>query len=417
MDTTASQVISNSYIPPRLAEQNSRFLNRVALKSLLELVKIWSRWPATKPKHNIGSEVDLFTESNITKKKLIDKILVEYWPNGLNLLQLSQIDTQLIVKKPSASSMGSSGWTSSMAKIPLSGEELMITIEPQLFLDQLMTHLSKVYLCHSYVAKHPVLPLTIIRVQVFDFIPMKKRIPSKDELVSHKPFFLAIPQNSPFVIHTAFQDSVTKTIMQSIELTLSSSTRQVVLAPTNDPPVKTLEALHIFKGNSRFSNSLGSWQPYADGDVDMPVLGEEKNHPIVKVNRIDNNAVSNRPTREQIAMLRFKGTVDPLKSERLFEDTRAIKEVEEDNTNPYSSIAPVQFVKLALKSADDSNENPITIKFTGTDVYAGLYELAVKGPVDAALIPEALTGEYGVESGTLENGKFTKEETILLDNN
>lgn len=126
-----SGILSNSYIPPLRATQIDRELQKLPPDSLYNLTHLWLSIPSTQPVPNAYLRRKGYTKSSLAdtfltklkslknfknktqlKKKLINTILVEFYPNGLNTLQLAQIDVQLLVDRPTSSS-----WISSTVKI------------------------------------------------------------------------------------------------------------------------------------------------------------------------------------------------------------------------------------------------------------------------------------------------------------
>lgn len=148
-------------------------------KCLKKLASLKSRYPAKSQ----------------LKKKLINTILVELYPRGLNTLQLAQIDVQLLVDRPSGV-----GWVSSTMKvvdktekIPNGEDDLedegrnnavkglrdyTVSLDSQLFLDRFVTSLANLYLIHVYISRHPYFPLILVRVQMYDY-SYGRRAPSK----------------------------------------------------------------------------------------------------------------------------------------------------------------------------------------------------------------------------------------------
>ena len=88
--------------------------------------KVHSAWFQQK----ITKEVSEFRKSinRTPKRKLIDKIIFEYWTQGLNLLQISQIDCQLIVDK----SNSAQSWIYSTVK-DMHDKIVPISINPREF--------------------------------------------------------------------------------------------------------------------------------------------------------------------------------------------------------------------------------------------------------------------------------------------
>ena len=88
--------------------------------------KVHSAWFQQK----ITKQVSEFRKliNRTPKRKLIDKIIFEYWTQGLNLLQISQIDCQLIVDK----SNSAQSWIYSTVK-DMHDKIVPISINPREF--------------------------------------------------------------------------------------------------------------------------------------------------------------------------------------------------------------------------------------------------------------------------------------------
>lgn len=300
-----SGILSNSYIPPLRAHQIEKELVKLSPDSLYSLTYLWFTLSATQPTPNHDQIQQGYTKESLAKifikrldnikkikaksqmkRKLMNLILVEFYPQGLNTLQLAQIDVQLLVDKPN-----SNLWTSSTAKIvnsvsesPAEGDELqklrnyIFSLDSQLFLDNFILNLSNLYLSHVYISRHPYYPLILIRIQMYDHsyrhpidttssrlisdltnaslektakIQFEKdfknivnnksetkadkfkrnglqrqiKIQHQPQIIPHKPFYILLPISSPHIIHTPStnDDVSTKLIIQTLESTLSYS--------------------------------------------------------------------------------------------------------------------------------------------------------------------------------------------------
>lgn len=412
--------LSNTYIPPLPPKTTFQILNRLATKSLYDLSELWARWAPTQRQLTREEKDDGLTQSQMseivvesirsmrekkqTKVRLINAILVDFWRTGLNLLQLAQCDIQYIVDKPNNYS-----WISSTAKFT-NGENYTFSLDSQVFLDRLVHELGSLYLVHVYISKHPHFPLTLVRVQLFDTGVMKRESRSKSkspDIFSRKPYYLAIPLSSSQIIHGETRDQLSKLILQAVERSISSSVKQIRLSPNTEAPVKNLESMHIFKGVSRFSQSIGPWAKYADGTVDRSPLADPKEV------ETEQPVLDEESERKAIANIRFKGSAEPLQPDRLFEDTRPVKQrklehlVENRNydKSQYSSIAPIQFARFDLSDRECSEVN-IRMRLRGNDIFGGLHEMCARGDADARRIPSWLTGEEGMSSGVITDGVF-----------
>ena len=160
----------------------------------LQFIILWTKLKNTQPKPpsstlsmvstKITKQVSEFRKliNRTPKRKLIDKIIFEYWTQGLNLLQISQIDCQLIVDK----SNSAQSWIYSTVK-DMHDKIVPISINPREFLNNLVKNLSSLYLSYIYICKHPKLPIILIRIQVFDLNGMD--ITEKPHIISHKAYF------------------------------------------------------------------------------------------------------------------------------------------------------------------------------------------------------------------------------------
>ncbi|QPG74807.1 hypothetical protein FOA43_002143 [Brettanomyces nanus] len=468
-----SGILSNTYIPPLSPNTIAKELSRLSTESLFNLVELWFTLPVTQPTPNKQKRRHGVTQQQLVekfkvvvkslraaksskKRKLIDRILVDFYPEGLNALQLAQLDIQLMVDKPNLYT-----WVSSTAKIisnigPIDEikdalDDFIFSLDSQSFLDHLIKNLANLYLTHIYISRHPQLPLIIIRIQMYEYVHLKRAKRGSisgslsngqnPDIISRKPYYLVIPTSSPNLIHSVsnVDDLTSKLILQSVETTLSSSLRRVKLIKNKEPPLKTLEAMHILKGISRFGHALGSWAPYADGTVDIGPLGDPTQHIVLRPAK---NGAYERPQsqdeeRKMIAALKFKGSLFPkLKSDRLYEDNRKKRQrlatglvstdgeddIDEEQPNEYQSIVPVQsgdfIVQNKLKEPynedktirDVSDAPSIRLRLFGSDIFAGLHQLAVEGIVDPKTIPSWLTGEEGLHRGIIKDGEFIRKD-------
>jgi len=453
-------ILSNSYVPPLEPRVLVKELAKLSTKSLYNIVELWLALPITQPiptkrqRRKGKTQADIVkgakeivkmlqSTSSAKKRKLIDRIMVDFYPEGLNTLQLAQLDIQLMIEKPKLYS-----WVSSTAKIAQkteSNEELedslqdfILSLDAQSFLDHLIKNLSNLYLTHIYISRHPKLPLIIIRIQMYEYVHRKHHKRAKiitqgkrnnPDIASRKPYYLAIPTSSPNIIHSASNedDLASKLILQAVEITISSSLRQVRLIKNNNPPVKTLEAMNILAGVSRYGNMLGSWAPYADGIVDIGPLGQIESHIILNpdiTGIYDGKDTSERGKRKTIAALRFKGTTGkapdkkphPQLNDKHQHDKDHGESEDDTETSEYASIVPLQTGEFYIQNQLKKKKNlrvietapSVRLRLFGKDVFAGLHELAVEGVIDPVKIPSWLTGEEGLSRGIIKNGQFQK---------
>ncbi|CCH43280.1 Central kinetochore subunit CHL4 [Wickerhamomyces ciferrii] len=431
-----SHALRNSFIPKRSPTVISRILSRLSLDSLLNLCLLWCSMPITYPQL-LQDQLDELEQTKeeyvqefidqikhwkdkrtITKRKVIDRLLVDIYPYGLNLLQYAQIDSQLIVEKQSNYLY----WQVSKLLDSKNQNYILNLHSPQNFLESLVGNLSKFFMNHIYISNHPYYPLIIIRIQIFDLIhqqntPQIQKI--SNSLISRKPFFLALPQNSSNLIHSpiSIDDQTSQIILQCISSSLSTSTSQIRILQQDKTPqlLKNLESLHILSGNSRFKESLGAWAPYADGNIDISPFDDVQDHHTLQKTALKDGDDEEEGSRiAKISKLRFRGTLNELKSKQLFEGTkkRKLDEDDEEETlkNGFKSIAPVQQVEFNIKQDFKTQRPKLKLKLHGNDVFAGLFELCSKGKINPEDIPGWLTGEEGYQNGDVIDGIFQKND-------
>lgn len=418
--TKPTGVLPNSYVPPLRSGYLVSELARLKSNSLFDLVDLWLAMRITQPKptrsqldqgitaeklvEDIKGQVDALRQSGVrVKGKLIDRIIVDFYPDGLNALQLAQVDIQLMMDKPN-----NYRWVSSTAKV-LGGNQIddfILSLDSKTFLDHLVASLASLYLTHIYISKHPQLPLILVRIQMYEFIHLKKsrKRTASDiadstapDVISRRPYYLAIPTSSPHLIHSLSNDDdlTAKLILQAVEETLSTSYRPVRLVRSHEKPLKGIESMHILKGVSRFGDSLGSWAAYADNVVDVNPLGADSDH--ILLNPTRTGEVANR--QQAIAALRFKGSIARGK-ESLYEGSKKAR--------TDASIVPIQTAEYCIQTPVDDHTPSIRLRLFGHDIFAGMQQLAVDGTVDATKVPGWLTGEEGLATGTVTAGKFNR---------
>lgn len=476
MANKGRNLLPNTYVPVVPYQTLVSILSRLPRQSIIELCNKWPRIVNTQPHLNrrnitqrqlnkiVMFESDKYRKEKTNKKVIIDKMLTEFWPNGLNLLQLSQIDCQLIVDKPQSSS-----WILSIVKDSMS-RDAPISLEPKRFLEMLAKDLCVFFMSHIYVCRHPRLPLIIVRIQLFDLqAASTSKTSNRPHIISNRACFIAFPMDSAHIIHSPGNDMVTDIIMQVIERNIPQKKTNLVkvVSDKKQKPTKSLEAMHVLYGNSRFANSLGAWSAYADSSIDSSPLGGIQDHSLFKKSETINETTTGLKETplenlNRTANIRFRGSPDGLfKSESLFEEPFSLREskrrkrssVEVVNSNDvkeesqYKSLAPIQYAEFEIQEIledfvhvetnrtnndeiennvyedDDTNENndntnegdkytSITVKLSGPDVFAGLHELSVKTPdvhemiVNPYTIPSWLTGEEGRSCGVVNKGIY-----------
>ncbi|CUS24414.1 LAQU0S16e01178g1_1 [Lachancea quebecensis] len=332
------------------------------------------------------------------RQRLIASILDRFWPQGLSLLQISDLDFCNLFEQPN-----SYKWTLMTAE-----NKEMNTAAPQAIPEQLICALKKdlqpLFIIHTCIRQHPELPLLVLRVQLFD----QKRCglantqnsasacDSADKLVSRAPTYVVLPSNIPAVIFSFGTDLYTKLIMNSICRSVHLKNK-VKLARVDKFPVRNLNTVAFLSGLTRYSNALGTWRGYADSKIDSSPLSNPDNHEVVRGRELLERSLQSSVGK---AMMRFKGRINSTELSGTSMDR-----------SMYNSVLPVPRVDFIIQSGK-SPENQATLKLSlwGTDVFGGLHELCDKNYMDVERVPGWLTGENGPRSGKIISGEFHGED-------
>lgn len=383
--------------------------------------------------------IETLQKRKVKRNVLASRVLLEYWPRGLHLYQLAQIDCYLVVHRPALFY-----WKSSTI-YDASNERHIVRFTLEKLIGGLKQDLSKFYLCNVHSFEHPTLPLLVLRIQLFDrsnkFRPQSAEMPTGDYISSNSfierglttrsPFYVAFPSNSSSIIHSPDGDTYSNLILQSIQRVLSY-TKPILLKLDETNAVRSLESMQILRGVSRFSHSLGPWSCYADTSFEVSPLGQIEKHQAVTGKRIltpddlseDEGLPGAKKPRFEKSMLRFKGSKEGVKAKKAYElkkfssrihnpdkDSQCSPTAVQASVSQYTSLVPVEKIDLTLKNKVSESQDHVMIKFKfrGNDVFGGLHELCDRQLLNIDNVPGWLTGENGVESGTIENGEFIRD--------
>ncbi|QLG71794.1 hypothetical protein HG535_0C01430 [Zygotorulaspora mrakii] len=437
--------LEDDYVPQHETKQVLKKLLRLPLTILCHLVVQWASKYGTErdeTSEQLAAKLEQLVKRRVKRRVLASKILLEYWPRGLSLFQLAQIDCYSVVYKPDHFT-----WTSSTAWNAMHSKQVL-HINFSKFVSRLKKDLQKFYLCNIHTFEHPELPLVICRIQLFDLNKsfsdsvMKsshiENLPEGRKLSSRAPYYVAFSLNSPNIIHSPDEDSYAQLIIQSIERTLSD--REAVILKRNEiPPVRSLHSMQVLFGVSRLSNSLGSWATYGETSFEVSPFGSVQEHQSMKGKAIlveglgDKNIVSSddgsaedpeiKRLRLDNSMMRFKGSKDGVKTTKLYQLKRSKNRIysldeanspESQNTvngiSKYTSMVPVEKVEFTTHNNLDSDRQvSLKLKLYGNDVFAGLHELCDRRHIDINKVPGWLTGENGPSSGSIRDGNFVSD--------
>lgn len=424
-------ILANTYVPVLGRKTLKAVLGRLSKPSILALVQLWPQLKNTQPPkpthtsqaaHNRHVRDQAKAMATWTKAKIVDAVIHELWPTGLNLLQLAQIDCQLLVDSQNAYL-----WVLSTV-LDAFGNKAPLLLDPKAFLNRLAQSLSLSFLSHIYVCTHPNMPSVLVRIQVFDLLPISRprsrpTALAQPHIVSHKPYFLAIPMSSPNLVHLPDSDLVSEVVLQAVEASLARHPGQVLHLSQDDArPKKSLLSMHILKGSSRFANSLGPWAPYADTSVDISPLAPLAKHPsVVAITSKAQDCTTPQEKTERLANTRFKGSPEGTLQSTVLYDTlpgqkrrkHAPEKASKRPRNTFASVVPITHATYEIRQLHPGTNlhSKVKITFRGSDVFAGLHELSLdeQSPVNLHTLPGWLTGEEGESCGTVTDGEFRKQ--------
>lgn len=252
-----------------------------------------------------------------------------------------------------------------------------------------------------------------MRIQIFEAKSVKALLqaPIVDRYNAAPPIYLVFPDNSPYLIHSAFSshNPYYKGLSQVISNLFSRPSKPVEVRPNDIAPTKSLTSLSILKGAGRSANAQGAWDVYARAEAD------EHNNPLAAVAHPSTAIAQNRKRRQESDITRdVRDSKRPLPTHTLNKlvNLRFHGDIDRD----YSST-PVVFssATFTIKSSFGTLKNnqfrpTLTMKLQGSDVFGGIKDLALEGAVDLECMPGWITGENGVSEGKIVDGKFIHDQ-------
>ena len=395
--------VNDKYIPPNYKNDIViQKLKRLPVITLCKLIVEWiSRFPLKHGRinsHNIKDHLEILLKTKVSRPELAKLITLKYWNHGLNMYQLAQLDTMVLLQHPKSYIWNSHTIYQTDIKKFLA---LIIPNDFMKVLEELFERQNQK--CHIFYNKHPNLPLNMFRISLFELSRGDKHY------IERTPFYVVFTvSKSPIIIHTHYRESdiYTKLIMQLIKETIMITSRiqsnsvtsltdvkdsaYITLKDEGSNPIKNLMNIYITAGIDGTGNTTASWQSYSNGSSDVSPLAELSNHQSVKGKEaVDKEDILDRKKK---SMLRFHG--------------------KELNGEPvYDNEIPVEKVKFTIENHIDESDPlaaPIQINFSfsGKDVFGGIHELCDEGVIDIDKIPGWLCGDNGTKSGKVIDGDF-----------
>lgn len=458
--------LEDTFIPKLREDVVYRKLAKLTLDQLCEVILKWFR------KFGGGSHgediklgqvettVRVFQTQKVNKKTVISRIMYVYWPDGLNVYQLAELDCVAMMQRSKEHK-----WKSKYMINPLNEKTIGFMMDPKNFKQALNNEVSKLHLTHMFLCKHTTLPVIVVRIQSYETnnsflssvgkngiilnlqtLDDKLEKSQNDDLISRKPFYIVFALNCPFIIHSSQEDSYTQYILDCVTRILSQRD-PMILKDRNNTAITSLEKILILDGPSRFGNSMGLWSKYAEGKLELTPLGDIEKHESYKGRKIivrkfdeiteDDENPELKRLRKEKNMIRFKGSKDGIVNQKILEIKKSLTKIHalDDRVSrvtlsKYTSLVPTRKVEfkiirdewkhpdlnddIDLEIIDQQAEFPISpsikISMKGNDVFGGLHQLCDQNLINVDKIPGYLTGENGLNSGVIINGEFVKVE-------
>lgn len=332
---------------------------------------------------------------------------------------------------------------------------------PSTFLQNLQKQVLPDVKAHYHFHRPKDLPVLLLRVFVIDS-PYNTNLAlsgsdgtgTATSFDSSRTVYIAFPDGSPSIYITKSQStgpisfgeskSLRSLIVEGIPKALSRPRERYTLKGTNLSS-KNLEALLDKKGSGRTNAAGGGWSIYADEkgkksplDTILPTPPLSRDPSLASQQRKRGIGLSSKQRATKRAKLsaqaRFGDSAiitdgkgiervdivlqDPFPETNLPEEEEETQESLEEagkaksNRRRSKIDATIREANVPDDDADDAAQPPgqwtptVKISFQGTHVWAGVRQLVEAGVIDGQRMPGWLTGEEGVTTGLVKNGRI-----------
>ncbi|KAH0604800.1 uncharacterized protein H6S33_006468 [Morchella sextelata] len=323
-------------------------------------------------------------------KEVVERVVEREWRDGLNLLQIAELDYSYLLSHPATHK-----WTASTLH-PLN-RPTPHTPPPTprfhapTFTSALAATLRPLVSTHTFLTRHPTLPLHLLRLQLHPHpptpplaLPPPKRI-----------FWLAFPTAAPgYVYHNipaGGGDGLRDVVRESVAAAVSREHGRFELR-ASAMCARTLEALCFYRGGGGGEGGMvGVWSVYAEGVEGGPldVLGAKRGVEVVQGEK-----GGEEEKRRRVAEGRFGGGAR-------VGDGRGLESVE--------FVVEDVFPGDGEEGEEEEWRPSVGVKLEGAHVFAGVRSLVEAGVVfDGVKMPGWMTGEGGVSFGMVRDGVLVK---------
>lgn len=161
-------------------------------------------------------------DNTITKRQIVQRIIYDHWPKGLNMAQIAQIDIANTIHVGNSMAWGCSTFYSTSpgkrgsGDVQMKYKHVLDTIEPKRFVQKLNDYIYPLLVSHVSAHSHPDHSLIMVRIQIFEtqnindlqtqpkpnMVSNTKQQSSGQYRINIPPIYLAFPLSSPYIIHS-----------------------------------------------------------------------------------------------------------------------------------------------------------------------------------------------------------------------
>lgn len=363
------------------------------------------------------------------KRELIDRILEGDWRHGISLQQMAMVECQILADHPDSLKWVAfqlRRYQDSNIKSTKADEDAQL---PRLHAPSLILALHQeihsITKAHYHITRHESLPLTIIRVALFDTPYSDAGTTMRsDSILFSKSILLAFPDGAPFVFISLPNAQVSKAVesersplsfvLEAIPKAMSVPLERYEMRPTK-LTARSLEALLAMRGVTRESGVSGGWSSYAFEDTQPRALEITINRLATKIG--EDAFPEDEPDTEK------SEKQGPRRQKRTFDHSDPTGHLPPQKQKRLKELASGRFGKVgtihdkkALNNFNATINDPvqgapdwrpsIRLNFQGSHVFAGLRRLAEAGVIDAKKMPSWMTGEAASSIGVVKDGRI-----------
>ncbi|KAL2889027.1 CHL4-like protein [Ceratocystis lukuohia] len=363
-----------------------------------------------------------------SKREVVDRMLEGDWREGVTMYQLAMADFQYLYDHPL-----SQKWTAYRI-LPLKvqphtnpdGHDVYKVdnkslqtprFHPSTFLEKLQLEALPDTKTHCHFDRHRSLPLLILRVVILDSpynFNWSRQEGTATSLETARIMYIAFPDAAPFLyitkpssiggVNSAFDAKSTRSlVVDGIPKALSRPRERVTLKAT-DFTSANLSAILQKSSAGRTNEAGGGWSIYADEKKkDTPLERVLPVSPLLDDIQDSNSGPKHKlhDTPESKAVKKRRLVAEGrFGKSALIHDGVGIKQLD---------IVLANTLVNADEDGDHDEELPkasVRLCFVGSHVFAGIRQLIEAGAIDGEKMPGWMTGEEGVTSGTVVEGRI-----------